>query len=175
MALLPQLANTPLETPLVLQLRGYFTGSLLFKYSVRRDARTFLATMSHVVGISQGGRIQRCLSTHGCSARYMQRNIPPCRWVPQAVSATPCFRPSWKEWKCVSTINMRQFRKTCHRGRAVMEMCSVIPEVHQQQPQVSPGGLKDEGMELKLLESLRNHLFTTVIRRTVPAQTNLEA
>lgn len=101
MALLPQLANTPLETPLVLQLRGYFTGSLLFKYSVRRDARTFLATMSHVVGISQGGRIQRCLSTHGCSARYMQRNIPPCRWVPQAVSATPCFRPSWKEWKCI--------------------------------------------------------------------------
>jgi len=70
---------------------------------------------------------------------------------------------------------MRQFRKTRRRGRAVMEMCSVIPEVHQQQPQVSPGGLKDEGMELKLLESLRNHLFTTVIRRTVPAQTNLEA
>jgi hypothetical protein len=37
--------------------------------------------VSHLVGISQGSRIQRCLSTHGCTATCsMQRSTPLCGW-----------------------------------------------------------------------------------------------
>jgi hypothetical protein len=42
-----------------------------------------------------------------------------------------------------------------------MAMCSVIAEVHQQQPQVSHEGLKDGGMELVRLAAVRIQLLTT--------------
>lgn len=74
--------------------------------------------------------MQRCLSTHGCTAACsMPRSTPLCRR---------------------SILDERgpvQEDRSSQTGPG-LAMCSIIAEVHQQQPQVSHEGLKDGGMEL---------------------------